>query len=295
MPTRRTGRAGEQGRRTLARLRALRTRLEGSFLGRCVASFVDLQGIDRAMSIASQAFTALIPLLIVVSAALPTGGGNTVADSIIRRFGLTGSAARSVELVFEQSGSSSLGLGSVLLLAFSGLSLTRRLQRLYLQVFRLPARPGIRGSIDAVLGLGALLVGIALLYHTRSLARALPFHWVLGMPVSVCAGIAIWTSMPWLLLNRRIPWQRLLPVGVLAGTAATLYSVATTVYMQRLMTSYSQRYGLFGVTVALVGWLLCIAFIVVATAVIAAELDRAPDTWARRLRARLGVGADLIR
>ena len=119
-----------------------------------------------------------------------------------------------------------------------------------------------------MLGLGALLVGIALLYHTRSLARALPFHWVLGMPVSVCAGIAIWTSMPWLLLNRRIPWQRLLPVGVLAGTAATLYSVATTVYMQRLMTSYSQRYGLFGVTVALVGWLLCIAFIVVATAVV---------------------------
>jgi membrane protein len=200
-----------------------------------------------------------------------------------------------VELVFEQSGSSSLGLGSLLLLAFSGLSLTRRLQRLYLQVFRLPARPGIRGSIDAVLGLGALLVGIALLYYTRSLARALPFHWVLGMPVSVCAGIAIWTSLPWLLLNRRIPWQRLLPVGVLAGTAATLYSVATTVYMQRLMTSYSQRYGLFGVTVALVGWLLCIAFIVVATAVIGAELDRAPDTWARRLRARLGVGADLIR
>ena len=122
--------------------------------------------------------------------------------------------------------------------------------------------------------------------------RALPFHWVLGMPVSVCASIAVWTSVPWLLLDRRIPWQRLLPVGVLAGTAATLYSVATTVYMQRLMTSYSQRYGLFGVTVALVGWLLCIAFIVVATTVVAAELDRAPEhvgqTAARQARGRRG-------
>ena len=54
--------------------------------------------------------------------------------------------------------------------------------------------------------------------------------------------------------------------------------------MPRLMTSYSERYGLFGVTVALVGWLLCIAFIIVGSTVVAAEFDRAPDAWATRLR-----------
>jgi membrane protein len=76
---------------------------------------------------------------------------------------------------------------------------------------------------------------------------------------------------------------------VLAGVTAAVYGVATTVYMQGLMTTYSQRYGLFGVTVAIVGWLLSIALIVVATTVVAAELDRAPDRWARQLRARLGA------
>ena len=50
------------------------------------------------------------------------------------------------------------------------------------------------------------------------------------------------------------------------------------------MTSYSERYGLFGVTIALVGWLLCISFIIVGTTVVAAELDRAPESWATRLR-----------
>lgn len=279
----------EQRRGSLPDLRALRTRLEESFLGRCVSSFVAAQGLDRAMVIASQSFTALIPLLILMSAVLPTGSGTTVADAIIRRFGLTGDAAESVEIVFAQSETSSLGLGSLLLLVYSCVSLTRRLQRMYLQAYGLAPVPGVRGSFNAALGLGALLVEIALLNLLRSLVRALPFDWSLAVPVSLFASLVLWTSVPFLLLDRRVPWQRLLPAGVLAGTAASVYGIATTIYMPRLMTSYSERYGLFGVTVALVGWLLCISIIVVAATVVAAEFDRAPDTWARRLRAKLGA------
>ena len=47
------------------------------------------------------------------------------------------------------------------------------------------------------------------------------------------------------------------------------------------MESNSERYGLFGVTLSLVGWLLCIAVIMVAATVVAAEFDRAPEHWAR--------------
>lgn len=279
----------EQSRGTIPDLRALRTRLEESFLGRCVTSFADLQGLDRAMGIASQSFTALIPLLILVSAVLPRSSGNVVADSIIRRFDLTGDAARSVEIVFAQSEPSSVGLGSLLLLLLSGVSLTRRLQRMYLQAYGLAPLPGVRGSFNAALGLCAILMEITILYLLRTLVQALPFEWALGVPLTVLASLALWTSVPFLLLDRRIPWQRLLPAGALAGTAVSLYGVVTTIYMPRLMTSYSERYGLFGVTVALVGWLLCVAIIVVATTVIAAELDRSPDKWARQLRAKLGA------
>jgi membrane protein len=55
------------------------------------------------------------------------------------------------------------------------------------------------------------------------------------------------------------------------------------------MESYSRRYGLFGVTLALVGWLLCVSLIVVVATIVAAEFDRAPEPWARRLRSRLGL------
>ena len=37
--------------------------------------------------------------------------------------------------------------------------------------------------------------------------------------------------------------------GILAGVVSTVWGYATTVYMPRVMTSYSERYGLFGVTI----------------------------------------------
>lgn len=250
-----------------------------------------MQGIDRAMALSAQAFTALIPLLLVVSAISPSDSRELVSDAIIDRFELAGSAADAVEQLFARPGEGTIGVLSVVLLFFSGVSLTRRMQRMYLQAWELEPLPGVRGSLNAALGLTVLLVEIALLSLVRTLVSALPFDWVLGAPMSIAASLVLWTSVPWLLLDRRIPWRRLLPAGALTAAAASIYGVATTIYMPGLMQSNSERYGLFGVTLSLVGWLLCIAFIMVAATVVAAEFDRAPEHWARRLRARFGLEA----
>lgn len=275
-------------------LRAIGARLKESFPGRCARTFVEQQGLDRAMAVASQSFTALIPLLILASAALPTGSQSIVANAIIAKFGLTGDAARSVGLVFAQSQPGSVGVGSVFLLLFSGVSLARRLQRMYLQAYDLPSAPGVRGAFNASLGLAAVLGEVALLSFLRSIVRTLPFNWAAGLPLTMVVGVLFWTTVPFLLLDRRLPWRRLLPAGVLAGLAVSLYGVATTFYMPVLMTTYSRRYGLFGITVALVGWLLCIALILVSTTIVAAEFDRAQEPWARRLRAKIGFDQPLV-
>jgi uncharacterized BrkB/YihY/UPF0761 family membrane protein len=86
-----------------------------------------------------------------------------------------------------------------------------------------------------------------------------------------------------------VPWRRLVPTGVLTTVCTTAYGAASVVYMPRLLETYTRRYGLFGVTLALVGWLLAVAFIVVAATVVGAELDRAPEHWAQRLRSRRGA------
>jgi membrane protein len=190
-------------------------------------------------------------------------------------------------MVFANSGSGSVSLLSVLLLLFSGVSLTRRLQRMYQDAWRLAPLPGVRRSLNAASGLAALLVEISLLYLIGTLVRSLPFAWSFGFPLSAVAGLLLWTSVPYLLLDRRVPWRRLLPGGALVGLCSGLYGFATTLYMPRLMQTYNERYGLFGVTIALVSWLLCIALIVVAATVVAAEFDRSPERWAQRLRVRL--------
>ena len=254
------------------------------FPRRCLRCFFAIQGIDRATVIASQAFTALIPLVILASALLPTENHANIADAIVRKFALTGDSAQAVQTVFAPSGEASIGLLSILLLLLSGVSLSRRLQRMYLEAWQLPRAPGVRGSLYAAVALGALIIEIGLLSFIRSLLREIPFDWAAGLTGSLLSSIVVWTSIPWLLLNRRVAWQRLLPAGIMAGVLSTVWGYATTVYMPRLMTSYSERYGLFGVTIALVGWLLCISFIIVGTTVVAAELDRAPESWATRVR-----------
>ncbi|MGY1616886.1 YhjD/YihY/BrkB family envelope integrity protein [Geodermatophilus sp. SYSU D00691] len=261
-------------------------RLERTFPGRCLRAVVDVQGLDRAMALAAQAFTALIPLLLLLSAALPLGSRNVVADAIVAKFRLTGDAADDVQSLFARSGEAGVGILSVVLLVFSGISLTRRLQNMYLQAWRLEPPRGVRRALNAAFGLGALLVELSLLYAARQLVGALPVPGVLSWSVAAAANLVLWTSVPWLLLDRRVRWRRLLPTGALAGIAVALYGVVTTLYMPALMERYSQRYGIFGVTLSLVGWFVVVSVILVATTAVGAELDRAPEPWARRLVAR---------
>ncbi|HET7351822.1 MAG TPA: hypothetical protein VFJ28_12860, partial [Marmoricola sp.] len=129
---------------------ALAERLLGTFPGRCVRRFLRMDGIDRCLVLSSQAFTALIPLLIVVSAVAPPGGADVVARTIITKFGLTGPSADSVEQLFATEGvtAGALGAGSVLLLLYSGVSFTRRLMRMYRAAWD-REKAGVRGNVFA--------------------------------------------------------------------------------------------------------------------------------------------------
>ncbi|MEU4288124.1 YhjD/YihY/BrkB family envelope integrity protein [Kribbella sp. NPDC026596] len=269
-------------------LKEITRRLEATFAGRCVSAFIDLRGIDRAMVIASEALTALIPLLILVSTFAPADRRDVVSQSFIRKFHLTGSAAEAVTEVFARpAGGASVGALSVLILVFSGLSLARRMQRLYLDAWHLDPLSGVRGSFNTFLGLAALVIDIGLLALARSLVRALPFDWLFSLPISLVSGFLLWISIPWLLLDGRVQWRRLVPTGVIATICASVYSLVATVYMPEQMETYSERYGLFGVTLALVGWLLVVSLILVAATVVAAEFDRSQGVFPRWVQARL--------
>ncbi|MEA2177991.1 MAG: hypothetical protein QOG77_1288, partial [Solirubrobacteraceae bacterium] len=126
-----------------------------SFAREWIARFIAVQGIDRAMAIGAQAYTALFPLVIVYASLLPND--RNFADTLVARFGLTGASAESVQNAFAPAGtvqSSVTGLGLTLLL-ISALAFTRGLQRLYEGVFGLPSL-GMRNTKWALLWLAVV-------------------------------------------------------------------------------------------------------------------------------------------
>src|SRR4051794_171314 len=125
--------------------------------------FVAVQGIDRAMAIAAQAYSAFLPLLIVYASLLPRSDNKSFADLLVKRFELSGSAASSVHLAFAPAGaveSSVTTLGIVLLLV-STLAFTRGLQRLYEGAYGLPTL-GLRNTLRALLWLSTIAAIVTL-------------------------------------------------------------------------------------------------------------------------------------
>jgi uncharacterized membrane protein YvlD (DUF360 family) len=131
-----------------------------------------------------------------------------------------------------------------------------------------------------------LIVEVGILYAITSLVRHLPFDWLVIIPVSLVTGFLPWTSIPYLLMDRQVHWRRLLVAGGLAATCMAGYGAATTFYMPELMNQYTNDFGLFGVTIALIGWLLGVTGFIVASAAVGAEFDRSTAPWALRLKAR---------
>jgi membrane protein len=269
-------------------LAELTSRVQGSFLGRCVLRFLRLGGLDRCIVLSSQAFTALIPLLILAGALAPAGDENAVAESLIRKFGLSGDSADAVTQLFTvPAGGSSGGVGlfSAFLLLFSGVSFTRRLQRMYRAAWD-QENAGVRSGLFAALGLVVLIVEVLVAYAARSLFREFPPDWLWALPVTFVTGLVLWTSIPYLLLNRQVHWRRLLFAGATAAAATTAFGAATTVYMPQVVTSSTEDFGLFGITISIIGWLLAAAGVLVASTVVGVEFDASLDPWIWRLKIR---------
>src|SRR5689334_2018440 len=145
-------------------------RVRAGRLGRLVAwplefgrdwlvGFLNLQGFDRAVALAGQAFTALIPLLIVYSSVVSRATGRDFADQLIRVFDLSGSAAAAMKQAFAPPGevTSQVSALGVFLLVTAALSFTRAMQRLYQLAWSQPSL-GWRASKWGLIWLGSAAV-----------------------------------------------------------------------------------------------------------------------------------------
>jgi len=236
---------------------------------------VEIQFVDRSVALGSLAFTAIVPLLVIVSAVLP--GTDDLASELIDRFDLRGETAQLVRDVFAQPDAvrQSISWLGVLLLLAAALSFTRALQRVYEHAWRLEAR-GLAGTRAGLIWIGGILLWSTVFASARQ--WLLDLTGPLGSLTILLAGnAALWLWSPWVLLGGRVNWQRLVPTALLTSVAMTAISIGSVVYMPEAISRSATHYGPIGIAIALVSWLVGIGFALTVCAGVGAVLGGEKD------------------
>jgi membrane protein len=257
-------------RAAATRVDRLAAAARASTAGRCLARFRAIDGRDRTLALAGQGFTTLVPLLIVGAA---FASDDAVARHLIERFRLSGPAAEAVTILFSRppGATGTITLLGIVVLAYSSLSFTRALQRTWEAAWELPP-VGVRGTLHAATGVALLVTQLIALALMAQAFSGWPGAGLVGLVVRLVVATILWLELQSLLLSRRVARTELLPGAVVAGLGQVAAGVYSAVWMPRLIATDAARYGVIGVTFALVTWLIVIAFGVVIAAVVSAEL-----------------------
>jgi membrane protein len=241
-----------------------------------VERLVEVELFDRAVALASQAFVALIPFMVVAAAVMPYDQQPSFAESIVSRFHLSGDSADAVETLFAspKGVTSTLSALGLFLMVVSALSFCRAMQRLYEKAWRLPAR-GVRSSSSHLIWLAVAAV-YASIGTTLNTTAA---EW-LGPTGRLVVGFALsyllWMWTPYLLLGRRIERRALRATGILTAVGMTAFSAASLFYMPHSIESSAGQFGSIGIAIALVSWLIGAGFVLVISAALGAVLAGGP-------------------
>lgn len=261
MRTRESDRSSPRGARSLLRELTRVLLAPANPLGAWLERLVSVQAADRAAALGAQAFGALIPLLIVYGSVVPVVDAQHFSTRLIHLLGLSGEAGRSVQDVLAPSTgvAHSVTVLSFVLVIVSSLSLARTMQRLFEVSYRL-SPSGIRGTPWHLLWIALVPVYVTLRPAFSELAGG---WWHLAASLLLAA--IGWLATPYILLGRRMSWQRLLPGAALTAVGMTTLGAVSTLYLPHSVSSSSRHYGTIGVAFSLLSWLVLAGFVLVGT------------------------------
>lgn len=216
--------------------------------------------VDRSLALGAQAFSALIPLLIVI-ASWGARDGRSMATSINERFDLSGDGAVAVQRAFAAPAEgTSVTLFGLLLVIFSALSFTRRVQSLFERSWE-QERRGLRATSWG-LGWLALFALYWALFPLVSDELNGTGRWL----ASMAGTFGFWLATPYLLLGRRVPWPRLVPQAALTAVGMTALTAGAALYAPHAIETSAEDFGAIGVAFSLLSLLWAAGFVVVVAA-----------------------------
>lgn len=270
----------EETRERLARLVAWADRypVPGTIL-RIVRELIGVDVRDRIFGMTGQAFLALVPVLIIVSTWLSESDGESLAAIVNKRLGLTGPTAETVLLLFTKpTDAAAAGTASgisIALLLLSLNSFTRTMRRSMEGPWGL-LRVGWRGQLSGLLGVGLLLAmmgtlsTIATEWHTESPQLML----LEALTRTVIAG-AFWMGIGRALSHGRIPVRHLWPGALVGGLGTSAIALWTVTVLPNIFERDAARYGVIGVALGLLTWLLAVCGLTVGVGVVGGQVARA--------------------
>jgi membrane protein len=237
--------------------------------------YTEERGSALAASITLYGFLALFAVTALAIAVLGflSAGGAHVARDLPNQLGVSGEAARLVHQAVDAARRSRAVATVVGLvgLAWTGTSLAIVVGDAYNAAWRVERR----GLIDRVRGVAwtaGAVVPIAVGAAATALWSLLPgFFAPLVVLVSIATNAALFTWTSWILPNRRVPVEALIPAAVLGGVALEALKVLGAYVVPHLVARSSEIYGTIGVVFALLAWLLVFGRVLVYVAIIEAR------------------------
>jgi uncharacterized BrkB/YihY/UPF0761 family membrane protein len=239
---------------------------------RVLAEVRRVELLDRSYTVAASAFVALLPLTLVITGIFSSNAADSpVAQQLIDRLGLEGTAASAVRILITGGNLGLYPLGLVIVL-YSAFSLSRRVARAYCVIWQVPQLPlGQQWR-----GLVWILVQVALLWSIAALRDAATTVGAALSLVVLVAAVTCWfvaeAASQHLLTMGRIPWRRLRLAAAFVAVGRLLMSAWFTVYMAGSLSRQAEQYGPIGVVFALFTGLFVVAAVILGGTLLAAVL-----------------------
>jgi membrane protein len=255
-----------------AKVWLLRTAYRSRF-GTLLRRMTAVGGLSRASALAGNAFVAIVPLLIVVASWTERSDRRHISDALVAHFALTGGAADAVQQLFARPPEHAEGvtLVGMLLILTSAAAFARTVQRIYELAWDLPPC-GARGMLEGVSGAIVLIASMITVAWIGKVVWLSTDTVLFGVVIQAILAVPVWTLFIWLALSRRRPWAQILPGAVVSAAGQAVVSVITSQYVPHLITGNSLRYGVIGVAFAIISWLVIVAYLIIGSSVIGAEL-----------------------
>jgi membrane protein len=246
-----------------------------------------LEPFDRAMTLAAQAFTSIFPLVIVTFSLLPRDDSDRLGSRVAHALALPENTQSALSGAFpdDSEQATTFGVLSLLIVLISATSFSRAMTRMYAKVWSVRG-PGWRSPwrwIAAIVAIASCTVALQVVLHVASGSTG----WMTGaLLLNVAVNTVLWTWVPSVLLAAEVPWRLLVPGGLLMGVASIATYFVSRVYLPSAMDYADRHYGELGVAFTSIGWLFCVAFVLIVVSVVGAVVATEPGPASRFLARR---------